>query len=289
MQFSTKASSNFLRKGLNIACEIGSGQPYKGVKLSGFKMLDYLETQYIIPNTEYHNSCCITPNIEYISYYKALYNTCVLNTDKINCFGGDHSISIATLPASLEKTNGNLTTVWIDAHGDMNTPETSLSKNTHGMPIAYAMKMFNFHTLSKKYPKKFPKLKSDNLFYIGVRDLDPYEEIMFHHLGIKTFSVDQANNDSQSIFEEIADITEKRNNKLHFSFDFDSVDPSLINSTGTPVAKGLTLDSALNIVKNFTYYEKTIATEFVEYNPELGDNNKSWENIKQILNNVYLN
>jgi arginase len=101
---------------------------------------------------------------------------------------------------------------------------------------------------------------------------------------IKVFTVDQANNDPQSVYEEI------NQNKLptHFSFDIDSVDPKFVSSTGTPVKNGLTVQSAKELVRYFTEDNKTMLKEFVEVNPCLGNYEKSYDTITEILDEIYL-
>jgi len=256
-----------LSSSINLLARIQNGQKKHGVVLGGKYMLEHLNINYEV--TKYDNKGM-----------KDLFEKCITHKNKINIFGGDHSLSIATLGASLYKTNGDVKVVWVDAHADMNTPYTSPSGNRHGMPVAHSLGLFK----SGLIPENIPLLKPSNLYYIGLRDLDPFEIDFISMNNIKVFTVDQANNDPQSVYEEI------NQNKLptHFSFDIDSVDPKFVSSTGTPVKNGLTVQSAKELVRYFTEDNKTMLKEFVEVNPCLGNYEKSYDIITEILDEIYL-
>lgn len=102
--------------------------------------------------------------------------------------GGDHCISIGTISA-IKKTRPDTKIVWVDAHGDINTPQTTNSGNMHGMPIAFLMGLVQGGNTLPGFDWFAPCLKPSDIVYIGLRDLDEYEKKFIKNLNIKAFTV----------------------------------------------------------------------------------------------------
>lgn len=259
---------------MNVLAMISAGQKLTGVIHGAEKMF-----RYKVPITSNYYKKSVIYNNDKVGYLKLLSNTAT-EINRINCFGGDHSISKSTLFSSLYKTRGNMKLVWVDAHADMNTPHSSPSGNMHGMPVAYGLNLYR----SSVIPRVIYPLQPNSIYYIGIRDLDEFEKNYIFGNCIKFFTVDHVNSDITSVFEEIDD--DKR--PTHFSFDVDSIDPEFISSTGTPVANGISLETACNIMYHYTSRDDTFHAEIVEYNPEIGNDIETWESLRILLDHFIL-
>ena len=156
--------------------------------------------------------------------------------------GGDHSLSVGSLAGVLDaRTQTRL--LWLDAHGDLNTPGTTPSGNVHGMPLAVAL---------GQAPGLFPGLDWDNrriapeqVALVGVRSLDSGERELIHRLGLHVFTISDV--DRLGIYEVMQRALghlEPAPGQLHLSLDLDVVDPSAAPGVGTPVAGGITVREA---------------------------------------------
>ena len=180
--------------------------------------------------------------------------------------GGDHSMAIGTL-AGLAQT-GPYGVIWVDAHADLNTGETSPSGNIHGMPLAAAMGMGDVRLT--EVGGRDPKLSSEHLVYIALRDIDEGEMNEINRLGIKVITVEEVRTRGVDvIMQEAMRYLRERVDRFYISFDMDSLDASLVPGTGTPVDGGLTEVEAKAILKEAMQAEDLIAVELVELNPAL--------------------
>jgi arginase len=194
-----------------------------------------------------------------------------LNQDRMAItLGGDHSVAIGTLTASLMH-NPDTKVVWVDAHADLNTPETSPSGNLHGMPLAF------FFDLLKPGPTKdlfnwVPSLKPENLVYLGLRDVDEGEKRFIKELGITAFYADDIKKlgIDNVLNETVAQLCPQGNEDLHLSFDVDGLDPEFVPATGTPVPGGIDLLDGQQIVNTLMRKSNVISFDVVEVNPLLG-------------------
>ncbi|WP_078147862.1 arginase [Exiguobacterium sp. HVEsp1] len=180
--------------------------------------------------------------------------------------GGDHSMAIGTL-AGLAQT-GPYGVIWVDAHADLNTGETSPSGNIHGMPLAAAMGMGDVRLT--EVGGRDPKLSPEHLVYIALRDIDEGEMNEINRLGIKVITVEKVRTRGVDvIMKESLSYLRERVDRFYISFDMDSLDASLVPGTGTPVDGGLTEVEAKAILKEAMQAEDLIAVELVELNPAL--------------------
>lgn len=180
--------------------------------------------------------------------------------------GGDHSMAIGTL-AGLAQT-GPYGVIWVDAHADLNTGETSPSGNIHGMPLAAAMGMGDVRLT--EVGGRAPKLSPEHLVYIALRDIDEGEMNEINRLGIKVITVEEVRTRGVDvIMQEALRYLRERVDRFYISFDMDSLDASLVPGTGTPVDGGLTEVEAKAILKEAMQAEDLIAVELVELNPAL--------------------
>ncbi len=197
--------------------------------------------------------------------------------------GGDHALAIGSVAGSSKFFKEDLAVIWVDAHGDINTPETSPSGNIHGMPLASSMGI-GYEALTDLY---FPaqKVKPENVFLLGCRDLDlgELELIKEYNLNVWTMK-DIKTKGIKTVLTELLETLAKNNVKnIHFSFDIDSLDPAYVPGTGTPVEDGLSFSEGKEIIETIINTSLVKAMDFVEFNPVLDDNQRTLETCLELL------
>jgi len=188
--------------------------------------------------------------------------------------GGDHSIAIGTISGTAkavrERTGRDIAVVWVDAHADINTPETSESGNIHGMPVAFLTGL-----AKEKREDIFGWLKDENmisvkkLVYIGLRDVDSGEKKILKEHGIRAFSMHDIDRHGIGKVMDMALGWIGSDTPIHLSFDIDALDPMWAPSTGTAVRGGLTLREGDFIAECVAETGSLIALDLVEVNPSL--------------------
>ncbi len=193
--------------------------------------------------------------------------------------GGDHSLaagSVAGVATAYAEQGQRIGLIWLDAHGDLNTPESSLSGNVHGMPLA--------HLLGHGDPRlsglagASPAVRPEHLAIVGARDLDPAERQHARDWGVRVFTMrDVDERGMQSVMEEAIAIATRGTAGMHVSFDADFVDPREAPGVGTPVRGGVTDREAHLAMEMICDSQKLIAMDVVEINPVLDDHNQTAE------------
>ena len=193
--------------------------------------------------------------------------------------GGDHSMAIGTIAgiaAHCKKKKKRLGVIWIDAHSDINTPDTSPSGNIHGMPLAVSLGIGAKELTS--IAGDFTKLAPHQVGIIGLRSVDEGESKLLKKLKIETYTMTDL--DKHGVHRIIAKMLTSMRAKvdhLHVSFDLDSVDPTVAGGVGTPVPGGLTYREAHLIMEAIADTGYMSSFEIAEVNPILDDRNKSAE------------
>lgn len=200
------------------------------------------------------------------------------------CIGGDHSMAIGSVSGVVKakKAYGKMGLLWIDAHLDAHTPETSPSKSIHGMPVAHLLGHGEerFIHLAGNRAKINPK----NLCIIGARDYEEEEHSLLRDLGVKIFYMkDIKVKGMQTVMQEAQKIVSKNTEGVYLSFDLDGLDPSLADAVGTLVKDGITedqLDVMLAFIKNNI---SLLGMDITEYNPLLDESGITTQTIEKIL------
>lgn len=188
--------------------------------------------------------------------------------------GGDHSMAIGTI-AGVRDHYQNLGVIWIDAHGDINTQDSSPTGNIHGMPVAVNMG-YGHEKLTAIGGER--KLDPAKFVYIAARDLDEGEREIIKKLGIATFTMHDVDEQGMpAIIEQAIEIASSGTDGVHLSFDVDSIDPKIVQGTGTKVDNGLTVREARFALEKLYESEKIVSAEFVETNPLLDLYNQTAE------------
>jgi arginase len=191
--------------------------------------------------------------------------------------GGDHSIAIGTVSGVASyhrKRKEKVGVIWVDAHADMNTPETSPSGNIHGMPLTCCVGLG---------PKELteidgfaPKVDAKNVVLIGLRDVDSLERSYVRQTGVKAFTmreIDEAG--MRTVIREAIAIASDGTAGFHLSFDMDAVDPREAPGVGTPVRGGLTYREAHLVMEMVSDSSLMRSLEVVEVNPVIDEVNRT--------------
>ena len=187
--------------------------------------------------------------------------------------GGDHSIAIGTIAGVLQHKK-NLGVIWFDAHGDINTAETSPSGNIHGMPVAVALGLGHERLTSIGGIDK--KLNTKNIVFIGCRDLDSGERKILKDLGITVFTMHEIDRLGMTeVVNRAIAIASDGTDGIHVSFDLDSMDPIFVQGTGTRVPGGMTYRESHLSLEMIALTEKVVSAEFVEVNPIIDNKNQT--------------
>lgn len=187
--------------------------------------------------------------------------------------GGDHSIAIGTI-AGVSRHYKNLGVIWYDAHGDINTEDTTPSGNIHGMPLAVSLGLG--HERLTNILNQKPKIKPENVVLIGIRDLDEGEKQLLRQLKIKVYTMHEIDRlGMPQVMEETIAYLKKRTDGVHVSFDLDGIDPKDSPGVGTPVVGGLTYRESHLALEMLSEADIVTSAEFVEVNPMLDERSKT--------------
>ncbi len=176
--------------------------------------------------------------------------------------GGDHSIAMGTL-AGVKRARGRAPgLIWVDAHGDINTPVTSPSGNVHGMPVHFAV--------------QDASVDPARMVFIGLRDVDEGERRVIRELGVKAYTMMDVDRLGMSrVIDEALTIVSDGQSSVHVSFDMDGVDPQEAPGVGTPVRGGLTYREAHLLMEAVAASGTLGSLEITEINPILDRENKT--------------
>jgi arginase len=187
--------------------------------------------------------------------------------------GGDHSIAIGTL-AGVAKHYKNLGVIWYDAHGDLNTAETSPSGNIHGMPLAVSIGLG--HPKLTDIGGYAPKVKPENIVIIGARALDDGEKVLIKEKGIKVYTMHEIDRMGMTkVMEETIAYLKDKTDGVHLSLDLDGLDPREAPGVGTPVIGGISYRESHLAMEMLEEAGIITSAEFVEVNPILDEKNKT--------------
>jgi arginase len=193
--------------------------------------------------------------------------------------GGDHSIAIGTVSGVSEhfRNRGQkVGLIWVDAHGDMNTPESSPTGNIHGMPLATLCGMG--HPRLVEMGGFWPKVDRKNVCLIGIRDIDEVERKIVKSSGIHAYTMrDVDERGMRAIMQECIGFANDGTAGFHVSFDLDGMDPRDVPGTGTPVKGGISWREANLLMEMVSDTGKMTSLEVTELNPILDVKNQSGE------------
>ncbi len=191
--------------------------------------------------------------------------------------GGDHSIAIGTISgisSYLRERNEDLGLIWFDAHADINTPDSSISGNVHGMPLATLLGLGNEELVSLE--EFSPKLNPKYCAHVGARDLDTGERRRIHELGMRDNFFTMSDIDRRGMLacvEDALKIASKASGGFAVTFDVDMIDPRFAPGSGTLVRGGTTYREAHLALETIAEHGGMRSFEIVEVNPMLDQSN----------------
>ncbi len=227
----------------------------------------------------------IIEEVRHLSQYDHMHNAaaiasvCQLTYDAVRkslaegeqvvVLGGDHSVALGSVAASLDAAD-HVGVLWIDAHGDFNTPDISPSGNVHGMVVTSLMGMCPPPLLIGER-----RLRPDQIVMIATRDLDPAEKVAIRQAGVKVMSMSEIDENGMAEVLRAALRVLGPVDTIHVSFDMDSLDPSIAPGVGTPVSGGLTVREAHLIMEMLADDGRVRTLDLVEVNPILDERNRT--------------
>lgn len=194
--------------------------------------------------------------------------------------GGDHSVAAGSVAGV--RAAGRIGLLWIDAHADFNTPATSPSNNLHGMPLG---------TLIGQEPAALAPFRDDDrlapedVVILGLRSLDPDERTLLRQQQIRAFSMREIDERGMAdvMGQVLAHFNGRGIDRLHISFDPDSLDPSIAPGVGTPVPGGLSYREAHLAMEMLADDGRAGSVDIVEINPILDDRNQTADLCVELL------
>jgi arginase len=248
----------------------------------GFTVVDEGDLEVPIPETRHYGD----PHKKYVadiaSVCRNLFETArgVLDDGGLPLvLGGDHSLgagSVAATAAWAQARSGRIGLIWVDAHGDMNTPASSTSGNVHGMPLA---------ALLGAEPSELagiggfrPKVDPGRTVLIGLRNLDSEERERVRESGIHVFTMKDIDRSGVAeVMERAIALATRDTVGIHVSFDLDVCDPSVAPGVGTPVKGGFDYREAHMVMEMLADSGALAALDLVEVNPTLDVRNSTAE------------
>jgi arginase len=187
--------------------------------------------------------------------------------------GGDHSVSIGTVSGALSA--GRTGVIWLDAHADFNTPETSPSGNVHGMPLATLAG--RGHPDLVNIGGEGAKVRPEDIVLVGLRSVDRDEQKLLREAGVRVYTMKEV--DAYGIARVVRRAIEDLSHldRVHLSFDLDALDPEIAPGVGTPVRGGLSYREAHLVMELVNEAGIVTSLDVVEVNPILDERNKTAE------------
>jgi len=273
----------------SYASGIGAGNP--GCADGPQYLLDHLKilkSQGMVKPKQQTKGLASLPDIVRMCTELASFTAAsVKNQELFLSLGGDHTMAIGTTSgvASALRAKGDVGLIWIDAHLDSHTFDTTPSNNIHGMPVAHLLGYGN--PLLTEILDKKPKLKSENLFFIGIRSYEQAELDFLNSHKVRIYFMEEVK--ERSLKAIIDEISGKLANTagVVLSLDVDGIDPEVAPGTGVPEPDGIQLPELLKALKLIKQKTNLVGVEIAEFNPNLDVENITFQTISECINALF--
>lgn len=186
--------------------------------------------------------------------------------------GGDHSLSVGTV-SGVRQVHPNTGIIWLDAHGDFNTPDTTPSGNVHGMSLAALLGLGAEELVACSAGRP---VQPEQTVLIGVRDLDDGERELLRKTGVRVFTMQEVDRlGLPAVMDQALDRLRKHVDRIHLSLDLDVFEPDLAPGVGTPKSGGLTYREGHLAMEMIAELGMLVSMELVEVNPILDEANRT--------------
>jgi arginase len=204
-------------------------------------------------------------------------------------FGGDHTCAIGTWSGAADaiRSEGQLGLIWIDAHMDSHTPETSTSGNIHGMPLACLLGYGSSVLVNLRYAAV--KIKPENLCLIGIRSFERGEADLLKKLNVRVFFMEEVKQRGMKAVMQMAlEIVKKNTIGFGVSIDIDSIDPKEAPGTGVAEPDGIPAEELRDALTLLVDEKCLIGTEIAEFDPHRDQNHMTEKLIPRLINAIIL-
>lgn len=197
--------------------------------------------------------------------------------------GGDHSLGLGSLAGVSSAIGNDFAVIWIDAHADINTVESSPSGNIHGMPLGASFGV-GAEELKNLYFKG-KKVKANNAFIIGARSVDDGEVEIIDDESVNVWYMEEMRDKGMDIIiDEVLTLLKKKGiGNIHISYDIDSLSSELVPGTGTPVENGMDYTQSEKLVNALIATGLVRSIDFVEFNPVIDKNDVTLKSVLKML------
>ncbi len=276
----------------------GSDMGPSAIRLAGLReklvALDHTATKYYSPMSihpqEYEN-----PGNPKAKYLAPIVKACTQLATQVEkaadkgefplILGGDHSVvlgSLAGLSAAYKKQGKKIGVLYVDAHGDFNTCDITLSGNIHGMCLS-ASCGYGIPELTKLYNPE-TKIDPANVCFVGLRDVDMKERELMKQAGVRAYTMSDIDRKGiNAIITEVKQFFAQRVDVIHVSFDLDAIDPRYCPGVGIQVPGGLSSREALLLMEEMSDTGMVCSADFVEVNPTLDVQNQTAKMTVQLI------
>ncbi|EJY56566.1 arginase [Alicyclobacillus hesperidum URH17-3-68] len=238
-----------------------------------------------------------TRHIEHqkLKYLKEVVSVCEALAERVRdavgsgytpvILGGDHSIAMGSL-AGMAAAKKQFGVIWFDAHGDMNTDETTPSGNIHGMPLAASIGI-GHEALTGLFGIR-PKVQPENVVLVGARSIDPPEAELIRQSGVHVFTmadIDRMGMDA--VMRKAIELAATGTDGIHLSLDLDGLDPMFAPGVGTPVNGGVTYREGHLAMELLSESGTLLSVDVVEVNPILDHRNQTGRMAVELVESLF--
>lgn len=246
--------------------------------------------QWHLSNLKRYNDYSVnerrTHVLQAATWLRSVVESAIAQNHFVLVIGGDHSLAMGTW-SGIKNAGKDFGLIWIDAHMDAHTYETTISNNPHGMPVSALLGFGDkaFINLTNNPPA----IKPTSLIQMGIRSYEPAEQQFLEQL-----TVDITYNYKRHSYNGFEHFTKSKQHLLQthqfygVSFDIDGIDPVFCPGTGTPADGGLELNDITQALQGIVFDSACIGLEIVEYNPTLDRDQITFESVKKIIEALVL-
>jgi arginase len=274
----------------NQACGLGPVELEKDLELLGNLPVHWVWENCIHPpEGQYSRLASLGPIAEVSHRLAYEVNDFIHNKQRFAVIGGDHSIAVGTWSgfAHALRKQGEIGLIWFDAHLDSHTPSTTESGNVHGMPVAHLLG-YGATALCSVLDAQ-PKIRPENLCFVGARSYEKGEHELLQKLNVKIFYIEEVEQKGiHAVMQEAIAHVSKNTVAYGITIDLDGLDPADAPGVGCPVNGGIKAQEFIKSLALLKQDPKMLGVEIVEFNPKEDEDNRTRKVIREILKALFV-